>query len=83
MTYFDEDGDEMYHNLLDILYNVAKPEQIGRGKPPRDGFRVIAKELRGEEPERLHHLSILQDEFRDLVKLVLVMQFDFRGLGDH
>lgn len=48
-----------------------------RGGPPMDGFRGFA-EFRGEELER-HHLSIPQDEFRDLVNLVLMMQFD---LGD-
>lgn len=67
----------MFHDLLDVLYNVAKLEQIARGGPPMDGFRGFA-EFRGEELE-LHHLSIPQDEFRDLVNLVLMMQFD---LGD-
>lgn len=86
-TNFDEDGDEMFHDLLDVLYNVAKPEQIGRGGPPRDGFRGFAKELQiqlngGEgELERFHYLSIPQDEFRDLVRLRLVTHFGRRPNG--
>ncbi|OJJ82749.1 uncharacterized protein ASPGLDRAFT_490487 [Aspergillus glaucus CBS 516.65] len=74
----------MYHDLLDVLYNVAKPEQIGRGGPPRDGFQGFAKELQirliggNGKLKRLHHLSIPQDEFRDLVKLRLVTHFGGR-----
>ena len=67
--------------------NVAKPEQIGRDGPPRDGFRGFAKELQiqlngGEGAlECLHYLSISQDEFWDLVRLRLVTHFDSRGTG--
>lgn len=74
----------MYHDLLDVLYNVAKPGQIGRGGPPRNGFRGFAKELQIQliggkgKLKRLHHLSIPQDEFRDLVKLRLVTHFGGR-----
>jgi len=74
-TNYDEDGDEMFHDLLDVLYVVSQPPQVGRGGVPRDGFREFAKEFRGEQPERLHNLSIPQDEFQTLVKMLLVTQF--------
>jgi len=65
----------MFHDLLDVLYVVSQPLQVGRGGIPRDGFRKFAKEFRGEQPERLHNLSIPQDEFQTLVKMLLVTQF--------
>lgn len=70
-TNYDEDGDEMLHDLLDTLVN-AQHTLIGWGGVPRDGFRQFAKELRGGRGELLHHLSIPQDEFRAVVKLFLV-----------
>lgn len=74
-TNYDEDGDEMFHDLLDVLYVVSQPPQVGRGGVPRDGFREFAKEFHGEQPERLHNLSIPQDKFQALVKMLLVTQF--------
>ena len=74
-TNYDEDGDEIFHDLLDVLYVVSQPPQVGWGGVPRDGFREFAKEFYGEQLERLHDLSIPQDEFQALVKVFLVTQF--------
>lgn len=74
-TNYDEDGDEMFHDLLDVLYVVSQPEQIGWGGPPRDGFRPLAKDMRGDDRELLHHLTIPQDVFRVLMRLLLVTHF--------
>lgn len=79
-TNHDEDGDEMFHDLLDALYVVSQPEQIGRGGPPRDGFRPLAKEMRGGDRKLLHHLTIPQDDIQTLVKLLLVTHFGLPGV---
>ncbi|ODM21273.1 hypothetical protein SI65_04326 [Aspergillus cristatus] len=71
-TNYDDDGDEMFHDILDVLYSV-QPKDIGWKAPPRDCFRPIAKELVGDE--RVHHLSIPQDEFRAILKLLVTTYF--------
>lgn len=69
---FDEDGDEMLHDVLDALF-VAQPTLIWMGPITRDAFRPLAKELHGGES--LYHLSIPQEEFRTAVKLLLFTYF--------
>jgi len=62
----------MFHDILDVLYSV-QPKDIGWKAPPRDCFRSIAKELVGDN--RVHHLSIPQDEFRAIMKLLVTTYF--------
>ncbi|KAI9927216.1 hypothetical protein ASPWEDRAFT_188343 [Aspergillus wentii DTO 134E9] len=67
-TNYDDDGDEMFHDILDTLYAI-QPKEIGWAAPPRDSFRPTAKKLVGSE--RVHQFSIPQEEFRALVKLLV------------
>lgn len=74
---YDDDGDEMFHDLLDVLY-FSQGRCVDKYGVPRDAFRPLAKELcRNEDGERdlLRHLSIPQDDFRVLVKLLVGTQF--------
>lgn len=71
-TNYDDDGDEMFHDILDVLYSV-QPKEIGWRSPPRDSFRPVARKLVREE--RVHHLSIPQNEFQSVVKLLVATYF--------
>lgn len=71
-TNHDDDGDEIFHDILDVLYSI-QPKNIGWKAPPRDCFRLIARELVGDE--RVHDLSIPQDELRVVVKLQVTTYF--------
>lgn len=74
---YDDDGDEMFHDLLDVLY-FSQGRLVDNVGVPRDAFRPLAKQLcRNKDGERelLRHLSIPQDEFRVLVKLLVGTQF--------
>lgn len=74
---YDDDGDEMFHDLLDVLY-FSQGRLVNQAGVPRDAFRPLAKELcRNEDGGRdlLRHLSIPQDDFRILVKLLVGTQF--------
>lgn len=71
-TNYDSDYDKIFHDILDVLYS-AQLKEIGRRSPPRDSFRPIARELVREE--RVHHICIPQNEFRDIVYLLLTIYF--------
>lgn len=71
-TNYDEDGDEMFHDLLDTLYNVHEHRIPDWFCVPRDRFRTLAKMIRRDEKEELRDLSITQDDFRAFVKLLLI-----------
>lgn len=71
-TNLDEDGDEMFHDVLDALF-VAQPTLIWMGPIPRNAFWPLAKELHGGES--LYHLSIPQEGFRTVVKLLVLAYF--------
>ncbi|XHF96692.1 hypothetical protein AWENTII_000312 [Aspergillus wentii] len=73
-TNHDHDGDEMFHDHLDFLYEVQQVE-LGYGSIHRDKFRPLAKQFHGDKAY-LHHLTIPQDEFREFIKLTL-----FGGFG--
>ncbi|KAE8156599.1 hypothetical protein BDV40DRAFT_280669 [Aspergillus tamarii] len=67
-TNYDEHGDEMFHDILDALFNI-QPQIIWLLPPARDCFRATARRLAGDE--RLHDLSIPQDQFRAVVTLLV------------
>ncbi|GAB1197173.1 hypothetical protein APSETT444_006464 [Aspergillus pseudonomiae] len=71
-TNYDEHGDEMFHDILDVLFSV-QPKTIWLAPPPRECFRATARNLAGDE--RLHDLSIPQDQFRAVLKLLLTAFF--------
>lgn len=71
---YDYDGDEMFHDVLDVLY-ATQPKDIGWRAPPRDAFRPIARELVGDRRVHFCHLSIPQDEFRAVARLIMTTYF--------
>ncbi|RAL08203.1 uncharacterized protein BO97DRAFT_428514 [Aspergillus homomorphus CBS 101889] len=76
----DEDGDEMCHDLLDVLYNV-QTKKVWEAGVPREGWRGVARRLRSSEGEkvqvqvRLQDLRISRDEFKEVVRLFLGVFF--------
>lgn len=68
-TNYDDHGDEMFHDILDVLFSI-QPQIIWLAPPPRDCFRATARKLAGDE--RLPDLSIPQDQFRAIVKLLVM-----------
>lgn len=68
----DDDGDEMYHDLLDVLqYNV--PENYPY-RSARDDLRPLAKELKVDFD--FHKLAIPRVELAGLVRGLLALQFE-------
>lgn len=57
-----------------MLYGTH-PKQIGWRALPWDSFRPIARRLAGDRRVHVHHLSIPQDEFRAIVKLLVATYF--------
>ena len=72
---YDYDGDGMFHDILDVLYGT-QPKEIGWRVPPQDSFQPIARVLAGDRCIHVHHLSIPQDEFRAVVKLLVTTYFE-------
>lgn len=68
----DDDGDEMYHDLLDVLEKNA-PENYPYGAP-RDSFRPLAKELKVDFA--FETLAIPRDQLKDFVRSLLALQFE-------
>ncbi|XHG07745.1 hypothetical protein AWENTII_010881 [Aspergillus wentii] len=66
----DEDGDEMFHDYLDILFEVQDTE-LGYAPLGRDEFRPLAQQFHGKD-SYLHHLTIPQDQFRLFVQLLVL-----------
>ncbi|KAI0841364.1 hypothetical protein F5Y06DRAFT_261373 [Hypoxylon sp. FL0890] len=79
----DEDGDEIYHDLLDILYSTQEVKHISLSPVHRNAFRSIAKQIKEEEqiPE-LHTLAIPVQRFKDLAKVLLALQTEPANEGD-
>lgn len=74
-TNYDEDGDEMFHDLVHALYSVQE-EYLGRAPVKPNSFLPLAREYHGEGPyHHLHNLSIPQNEFRIFVKLIVFGYF--------
>ncbi|KAM5438265.1 hypothetical protein MferCBS31731_005126 [Microsporum ferrugineum] len=73
-TNSDEYGDEMYHDVLDILFSSQIEIHPGFAPVCRDSFRPLAKELHGNHTY-LHHLTIPQKRFHTFVKLLVVYHF--------
>ncbi|KAI1142017.1 hypothetical protein F5Y05DRAFT_212440 [Hypoxylon sp. FL0543] len=71
----DEDGDEIYHDLLDVLYSTQEVKHISLSPVPRNSFRSVAKQIKAHEqiPE-LHTLAIPAQRFENLAKVLLALQ---------
>ncbi|KAI1451533.1 hypothetical protein F4805DRAFT_451112 [Annulohypoxylon moriforme] len=70
----DDDGDEIYHDLLDVLYSTQEERPSWSTLVRRDAFRDIAKKIKTEEklPE-LCTLAIPVQRFKNLVKVLLML----------
>ncbi|KAI0536020.1 hypothetical protein GGR58DRAFT_414886 [Xylaria digitata] len=73
----DDDGDEINHDLLDVLYSTQEIDHPSHSPVHRDTFRPIAKLISAENDiASLHELAIPIDRFEILAKLLLAMQFE-------
>ncbi|KAF2967534.1 hypothetical protein GQX73_g6027 [Xylaria multiplex] len=73
----DSDEDDIYHDLLDVLYSTQEITHPGHSPVHRDTFRPIAKRIGAENDiASLHELAIPIDRFEILAKLLLAMQFE-------
>ncbi len=73
----DDDGDELYHDLLDTLYSTQEEKKPWMAPVSRDAFRPVAKRIATEnEIPSLHTLGIRSELFVDLAKLLLALQFN-------
>ncbi|KAF2198579.1 hypothetical protein GQ43DRAFT_434136 [Delitschia confertaspora ATCC 74209] len=82
---FDDDGDELFHDVLDVLYTV-QPLEIGPyARVERDSFRELAKRLGGETASvTLREMEIGEERFRVLLRYLLAAQLrqDGRVCGE-
>ena len=67
----DQDGDEMYHDVLDVL-SATQPGEEYEISCPRDSFRPLATKL-WQTDKRLSHYRISRKKLASLVKLLLSM----------
>ena len=68
-TNYDRDGDQMYHDLLDVL-SATQPVDYPYGGHYRDDFRQIAKRLHASSIS-LEHLQIPRERLETIVKLII------------
>lgn len=72
----DNDGDEIYHDLLDVLYSMQEEKAPWLAAVPRDAFRPVAKRIAIEnDVPSLYSIGIPTTQFFYLVKLLLALQF--------
>ncbi|CAH0044969.1 unnamed protein product [Clonostachys solani] len=77
-TNYCDDGDEMFHDVLDVLFLFQYDEDkfYPLGNVQREDFRATAKELTEDQDRfRLHTLAIPLDQFTALIGLLLAAQF--------
>ncbi|KAK0719314.1 hypothetical protein B0H67DRAFT_467885, partial [Lasiosphaeris hirsuta] len=76
LTNHDDDGDEIYHDLLDVLYSTQPDVIPGISPAHRDAFRPAAKTISAEKHiPLLRTLGIPAERFVSLVRLLLATQF--------
>ena len=72
----DDDGDEIYHDLLDVLYGTQITYDPRYSPVHRDDFRSVAKQLAAEHDlDELYALGIPVDRFVALTKVLVALQF--------
>jgi hypothetical protein len=69
----DQDGDEIYHDMLDFLFGAQPIKKQYLARVTRQSFRGVGKDLHHSVP--LHWLMIPQEDFCILVQLLLCYQF--------
>ncbi|KAI1073486.1 hypothetical protein F5B20DRAFT_513864 [Whalleya microplaca] len=71
----DDDGDEMYHDVLDVLYATQPETPLPLAPPKRDDFRPVAKRL-VQDRFRFSTLAIPRQRFVALARILLALQFE-------
>lgn len=69
----DEDGDEMYHDIVDVLHRNV-PDNYPYASS-RDHLRPLAKELKADF--EFHSLIIIRNELTDIMRALVAMQFKY------
>lgn len=69
----DEDGDEMYHDVLDVVFTAQVEVPVWIEGVPRDVFRGLARQFHGHDLH-LHQLTVPPDTMRIMVKYLLIQQ---------
>lgn len=73
---YDEDGDEIFHDLLEVLYS-SQEQHPPRAPAIMDAFRPLAKRMFTENNlPTLRTLGIPAGRFVTLLRLLLAMQFE-------
>lgn len=75
----DEDGDEMYHDVLEVIFSTQPVVDEALAPVEQDEFHSIAKKLHGNDVH-LHELTIPPARLQTLVKLLLVARFGHCGM---
>jgi hypothetical protein len=73
--HFDQDGDEMFHDVMDILWSTQPHIPIGHAEPIRDAFRPLAKKLHEGAPS-LYELVITSLRLKSFLSLLVATSFD-------
>ncbi|KAF3034670.1 hypothetical protein E8E12_003228 [Didymella heteroderae] len=73
--HFDGDGDEMFHDVLDVLWSTVPHIPVGHAEPIRDAFRPLAKELHEKTPS-LYGLAVPAPHLRSVLSLLVATSFD-------
>ncbi|KAF1976386.1 hypothetical protein BU23DRAFT_597213 [Bimuria novae-zelandiae CBS 107.79] len=68
----DDDGDEMFHDVLDVLHKNV-PDNFPYGSK-RDDLRPLAKELKADF--ELHNLAIPRVDLKEFVRALLILQIE-------
>lgn len=73
----DEDGDEMYHDLLDVLYSTQEERHPGLANADRNEFRPVAKRIASDNDiPSLNNIGIPTNRFFPLARFLLALQFE-------
>ncbi|CAG8952161.1 hypothetical protein HYFRA_00000900 [Hymenoscyphus fraxineus] len=73
----ESDGDEIFHDLLDVIYSTQEINDPRKGPLPRDWFRSVANALMAKNNiPSFHQFVIPIQRFAALVKCLLALQFE-------
>ncbi|KAI1457604.1 hypothetical protein F4805DRAFT_166801 [Annulohypoxylon moriforme] len=77
----DDDGDEMFHDVLDVLHTTQPGISFPYGTVPRDDFREYAKTLTKGAP-KFDTLAVPLDRLTTFVTFLLALQFEHQTPGE-
>lgn len=78
---FDDDGDEMYHDVLDFLASTQPYVPPTYAEPCRDGFRDLAAKFHRDAPS-LYDLAIPKPRLEAFLSLLLATNLKNRVMDD-